>query len=69
MDANQIKTAQVEVKNATQEQKLTAIVEYLDAISRFQEVQAKRLSSINTILVILFVLFIIGLLLQSCSVL
>lgn len=62
MDTNEPKTVQLEVQDTIQEQRLNSIIHYLDSISRFQEIQAKRLTSINIILIILIVLIIIGVL-------
>lgn len=58
---------QIKVEDATQEQKLTAMVKYLDGMSNQMKEQNKLLRSLNSYLTFFAILIIIGLVVQGCT--
>ena len=65
-----VKTKQeISVEQATTEQKLAAIVKYIDALSKQSIEQTRQLKSINSIMIVFVILIIIGILFQGCSAL
>lgn len=63
-----IKTENELPDNATDSEKLTKIVNYLDSLEDEAMEQSKSLRRIKNVIEIFVILFVIGIIIQSCSI-